>query len=160
MHGLPSSQSTGGGSVEAGGGQLRRSVGANGQWPSLNPNGPGYSHLRIAFHGVNGILTSNYSEHRVFSEGGRLDPETVPASITPESPGHGREFLDAVKSRALCSCDVAYHYNVHVALNLGDLAYRVGRKIHWDAEREEVIDDREANRLLEPRYREPWRLPV
>jgi predicted dehydrogenase len=133
---------------------------ANSQWPTLSSSGPGYSHLRIAFHGTNGTLTSNYSEHQVFPEGESLSERAQQTDSIPASPGHGREFLDAVKSRRLCSCDVAYHYKVHLALNLGDLAYRLGRKIHWDTEKEEVSDDREANQLLQPDYRHPWRLPV
>ena len=48
---------------------------------------------------------------------------------------------------------------LHVALNLGHVALWTGRKIHWDAERFEVIGDREANAMITPRYRAPWKLP-
>ena len=36
----------------------------------------------------------------------------------------------------------------------------VGRQIHWDADREQVIDDAEANALVTKTYRAPWKLEV
>jgi hypothetical protein len=32
----------------------------------------------------------------------------------------------------------------------------VGRKIHWDAKKEEIVDDAEAARMLVREYRSPW----
>ena len=36
----------------------------------------------------------------------------------------------------------------------------VGRQIRWDADREQVIDDAEANALVTKTYRAPWKLEV
>ena len=33
---------------------------------------------------------------------------------------------------------------------------KVGRKLRWDAEREEIIGDAEANAMLSRPYRKPW----
>jgi hypothetical protein len=33
---------------------------------------------------------------------------------------------------------------------------KLGRALKWDAEKEEVINDREANALLTRPYRKPW----
>ena len=41
-----------------------------------------------------------------------------------------------------------------------NIAWKVGRKIRWDAEKEEVLDDPEANALVTKPYREPWQLEV
>ena len=35
----------------------------------------------------------------------------------------------------------------------------VGRRIKWDAKKERIIDDKEANKLVTVQYREPWKLP-
>jgi len=43
-------------------------------------------------------------------------------------------------------------------VNLALLSIRTGRTIRWDAERERVIGDEEANRLLYPYLRGSWRL--
>ena len=42
---------------------------------------------------------------------------------------------------------------------LGNVALRSGRKIQWDSERERIIGDREANKLVTVEYRKPWKLP-
>ncbi len=116
--------------------------------------------LGVTFHGVNGTLLADYGWHELVSEGDRLKDVALPDPWLPSSPGHEREFLDCIKSRERPSCDVENHYPLHVALNLGNLAYQLGRRIEWDAEREEVKGDREANELLKPNYRAPWTLPL
>jgi hypothetical protein len=35
---------------------------------------------------------------------------------------------------------------------------QVGRKLQWDAKVERFVDDSEANQLLTPSMREPWKL--
>jgi len=39
---------------------------------------------------------------------------------------------------------------------LANTAILVGRKIRWDPDREEIIGDDEAARLLDKPYRAPW----
>jgi hypothetical protein len=38
------------------------------------------------------------------------------------------------------------------------MATKLGRTLRWDPEKEEVIGDSEANRLLAVSYRKPWTL--
>ncbi len=59
----------------------------------------------------------------------------------------------------LSYCDGKYAHQVTTACHLGNIALRVGRKIQWDAEREQVIGDEEANTLVRREYRPPWELP-
>jgi hypothetical protein len=40
------------------------------------------------------------------------------------------------------------------------LSYKAGRSIHWDAEKEEIIGDAEASKLLSRAYRGEWKYPV
>jgi len=116
--------------------------------------------LGITFHGVNGTLTADYGTHELIGEGDRLKDIELPEPYLPRPSSHGREFLDCIRTRALPSCDVEKHYPLHVALNLGNLSYKLGRKLEWDAERDEIVNDREANALAQPHYRRPWTLPV
>jgi len=39
---------------------------------------------------------------------------------------------------------------------LGVIAYRLWRKLTWDAEQEQFPGDAEANKLLTKEYRKPW----
>jgi hypothetical protein len=43
--------------------------------------------------------------------------------------------------------------------HLGNLALRTGRKIVWDHAKEQVVGDKEADRLVSVNYRAPWKLP-
>ena len=40
------------------------------------------------------------------------------------------------------------------------LSLKLGRSIEWNAEKEVVVDDKEANQLLTRPYRGPWKYPV
>ncbi len=73
---------------------------------------------------------------------------------------HAEVFLDCLRTRKRPPADVEVG---HLATNPGHLmniAWRVGRKIHWDAEKEQVIGDDDANALVTKQYRAPWTLEV
>jgi predicted dehydrogenase len=116
----------------------------------------GSRHLAVLFQGTNGSLVADYDRIEIL---GDAKDAKLPEPSLPRSPGHGREWLDSIKSRKPTSCDVEYHSNVHQALNLGQLAFRAGRKVYWDPKAWKVIGDREADRQADPNYRKPWGLP-
>lgn len=116
--------------------------------------------LGIVFHGTNGTLAANYGTFKLIPEGDRLDPTKLPESSIPPSPGHTREWLNGIKTREQPLCHFGYHYWIQLAISLGDISYRVGRRLVWDDRREQIIGDEEANELLVPTYRQPWRLPT
>ena len=43
---------------------------------------------------------------------------------------------------------------------LGMLSMKLGRSLQWDGEKELVIGDDEANKLLSREYRKPWEYPT
>jgi predicted dehydrogenase len=98
--------------------------------------------------------------------GPRLNGNTPPAPMIEaiREPGssdeqfalHARNFIDCVKSRQRPVSDVEEEHQVSTACHLANLSLRLGRKIRWDAEREEIIGDAEAARMLERPYRKPW----
>lgn len=72
---------------------------------------------------------------------------------------HVRNFLDCVKSRALPAADIEIGHRATTVCHLGNIAFRTGQKILWDAQAERITNSEEANRLLARPYRPPWRLP-
>lgn len=74
----------------------------------------------------------------------------------PISVDHERNFLDAVRSRTkpISSIDTALHSDI--ICHQGDIAIRLGRKLHWDPKKYEFVNDPEANRLLSRPMRSPW----
>ena len=69
---------------------------------------------------------------------------------------HARNFLDCVKSRQKPASNLEEEHGVATACHLANISLRLGRKIRWDAEQEEIIGDSEASAMLERPYREPW----
>jgi len=118
--------------------------------------------LGVMFHGTDATLLGDYGWHTVVVEKQKMKEgeEFVPPEPSiPSSPGHDREFLDAIKTRQQPSCNFDYHLPIAVAIDLAHISLKVGRKIKWDAEKAEIIGDPEANALVMPRYRKPWELP-
>lgn len=69
---------------------------------------------------------------------------------------HVRNFLDCVKSRKRPIADLESAHRVATVCHLANLSLRLGRKLRWNAEREEIAGDAEASRLLVRPYRRPW----
>ena len=42
---------------------------------------------------------------------------------------------------------------------LGMLSLKLGRSVEWDGEKEIIVGDPEANKLLRREYRGPWEYP-
>jgi predicted dehydrogenase len=69
------------------------------------------------------------------------------------------DFLASIKSKKtpLANLKVG-HLATNMAL-LGVLAQKHGRSIEWDGKNEVILNDSEANKLLERQYRKPWDYP-
>ena len=63
-----------------------------------------------------------------------------------------------VKTRALPAGDIEIGHRSTAVCHLGNIAYRTGQKILWDAKSEKITNSREANELLTRKYRAPWKL--
>jgi predicted dehydrogenase len=77
-----------------------------------------------------------------------------------KSENHWQNFIDSVRTRkpAIAPIEVAYRA-ISVGL-LGEIAMTTGQKIQWDPEKEEIIGNPMASRLLSRPYRQPWKLPT
>jgi len=74
------------------------------------------------------------------------------------SPGHAREFIQSVKSRATTLAPAEVALRSATPGFLGQIAMLTGRKIRWDAEKEQILNDDGASRLLFRPMRSPWHL--
>jgi predicted dehydrogenase len=78
--------------------------------------------------------------------------------LLPVSPGHQREFLDCVKSRRRTLTPVEVAHRSQTPGHLGYIASVVGRKLRWDADKQEIVGDVQAAQLLSRPMRAPWHL--
>jgi predicted dehydrogenase len=116
--------------------------------------------LGIYFHGVNGTLLTDYSNHKVLPEGDRMNGMQTPPVSIPPSPGHELEWLECIKSRKQPSCNPGYHVLIDIPIALSTLSLKLGRSIRFDPEKEQIIGDNEAVKLSVPEYRSPWKFPL
>lgn len=114
--------------------------------------------IGCVFQGSAGSLFVDYGSNRLFVKGKEVPDFKRPEPTIANSPGHIREFLDSVKSRKLTTCDVEYGHRLTKAGLLGNIAYRTGGRIVWDDEREQIVGDSKANKMVMRKYQKPWKL--
>ncbi len=111
-----------------------------------------------AFYGTNGTIFSDRVGYELFpGRGGSGEPKSVPGADRTDL--HARNFIDCVRSREKPVADVEIGHRSTIIPHLGNISYRVGgRKLRWDAEKEEILDDAQASALLSRTPRAPWNL--
>jgi predicted dehydrogenase len=115
-------------------------------------------HIGCLFEGTEASVVANYEKHEVWAKGVKVEDFPRPDPTIPDSPGHLREFLDAIKSRNLeTTCNVRYGHRVTKLGLLSNISFRAGRRVYWDDEHERIVGDDEANRMLKRSFRKPYR---
>jgi predicted dehydrogenase len=71
---------------------------------------------------------------------------------------HRENWYRCIKSREQCISSPELMFKVITVPILGNIAYQLGRKLEWDAKKEQFVNDAEANRMLAQPYRAPWHL--
>ncbi len=115
--------------------------------------GNGYG---IMFHGTAGTLFIDRAGFEVMPES---DSDLMPMQaqrIGNSHRKHVHNFLECVKSRQQPTSDIEIGHRSSSTAILGNIAYRTGRRITWDGEKEEIVGDPEASQLLAHPYRAPW----
>jgi len=72
--------------------------------------------------------------------------------------GEQRNFLDCVKSRKDCYFPPEIGQRCFTIAHIGNISMLLGRKLRWDPDKEQFINDEQANRMLSRSMRSPWRL--
>src|SRR6185437_3337764 len=79
----------------------------------------------------------------------------------PELGTHHDNFLDCVRGeQKQLAADVTAGHRAATIVHLANIAARVGRTLRFDPEKEQILDDAEAARLVRRAYREGhWAVP-
>ncbi len=116
------------------------------------------------FYGTEGTFHMGWQQGAVFYP---VDSRKAPIRFEPQL---GRpddqnikelwaDFLEAIETKRRPVSDIEeVHYSTNCSL-LGMLSFKLGRSIVWDGEKEEVVGDPEANKLLRRQYRGEWKYP-
>lgn len=117
----------------------------------------------LVFHGENGKMVASRNGWEVIPELTNGIP-VIEAIEKQPSTGvdlglHIRDFLDSVKSRNReTNCSAEIGRNVARVAHMGNISYRTGEKINWNAETGKFLEN-SANEYLMPEYRKPWGIP-
>ncbi len=84
--------------------------------------------------------------------------EASDKAVGPEA-AHLTNFLDCVRSNKRPNADIEEGHKSTRLCHLGNMAYRVGRALRFDAATETISGDPEANKLLGRSYRKPFVMP-
>jgi predicted dehydrogenase len=109
------------------------------------------------FIGSDGMLLSDYGRHVLLPED-RFAGFQRPEPTIPRSPGHQAEWIAACKSGAPTSADFEYSGWLTEANHLGNVAYRLGKTIEWDAASLRATNAPEADPIIKRDYRRGWTL--
>jgi len=117
----------------------------------------------VGFVGNNGTLVVDRTGWEVIPEGGDKPVMERVDLIKGDGQGlnnHMKNFIDCIKDK-----DKKPNTHIGIAANtarvchLGNIAFKTGRRLYWDADKNKFTGDEEANSYLVPNYRSPWKLP-
>lgn len=132
----------------------------NARGPLDRPNG-------IAFYGTEGTLLADRVGYEILPElaPGAPPPPAAPPKFRIErrsrnvrdvTPEHARAFLDAVRGLRPPPADAETGHRSTAVAHLGNIAFRTGLKLRWDARREDFAGQPEASRWLSRKPRRGW----
>lgn len=123
----------------------------------------------VEFHGNDATLVIDRGGWEVYSETERVAWKAryrstgIPRQFSNGQDYHFlhvKNFIDCMKDRKRPHSDVEIGHNSMIACHLGNIAFRLGRTVRWDPDKECISGDPEAEKLVMREYRSPWRLPV
>ena len=109
------------------------------------------------FIGDKGMLLSDYGKHVLLPEADFKDFKR-PEPFIPKSIGHHAEWIQACKTGSPTTCNFEYAGWLTEANHLGNVAYRTGKKIEWDAVTMKAKGCPEADPIVRREYRPGWKL--
>ncbi len=110
------------------------------------------------FYGDKGYMVINgYSDYKTY-----LGRNREPGPARNAGGDHYKNFTDAAraKDKKMLNGPVETAYMAASLAHLGNIAYRLGRTLNFDPQKEMFVGDKEANAMLTRKYRAPYLVPT
>ena len=111
----------------------------------------------VLFVGTKGMVLANYGSRVVLPKDASAKAQ-LPKPWIPKSIGHHNEWIAACKSGGPTTCSFDYSGTLTETVLLGELAYRVGEKLTWNAKDLKASNCAKADRYIRPPHRQGWTL--
>lgn len=140
-------------------------------WENRSCNGRKIEGLErgIIFYGEKGSLDTGEDAYKIYdldgkilqdvkadSKGEALEGRNTASPSLGMDSLHMADFLDAIKNNRRPNCDVELGYKSTVAMQLGNISWRVGRDLKIDPKNGHIIGDKEAEKLWGRNYEKGW----
>ncbi len=109
----------------------------------------------VMFVGTEGKMFADYGRYKLFPTAKFADFKP-PAKSIPDSIGHHNEWIKACKEGTPTTCNFDYSGALTEAVLLGNVAYRVGKPLEWDAQNLKATNCPEADKYISKVYRAGW----
>jgi len=112
----------------------------------------------VIFKGDKGFLVADYGYRILMPTKGDMThyESPKPDDLIPPSPGHHKEWIIACKTGKPTTCNFDYSGALIENNMLALAAYRVGKKLEWDAENLRASNCPEADPYIRKTYRKGW----
>jgi len=107
------------------------------------------------FVGDKGMLLAGYDNHVLLPEKDFADFKR-PEHFIKDSVGHHKEWIQACKTGGTTTCNFDYSSSLTEAVLLGNVAFRVGKKLEWDPVGLKASNCPEATEYIQHHYRSGW----
>ena len=111
----------------------------------------------VLFVGDKGMLLATITEDILLPEKD-FAISFLPSRSSQSRLGHHAEWIHACKTGAPTTCNFEYAGRLTEANHLGNVAYRTGKKLEWDAAKLYASNAPESEPFIRREYRKGWTL--
>ena len=109
----------------------------------------------VMFIGSDGMMFANYGSYKLFPKekfkGFKPPKQTIAKSI-----GHHAEWIKACKDGSPTTCNFDYSGALTESVLLGNVAFRTGKALQWNAKTLKAANCPEADKYISKEYRSGW----
>jgi predicted dehydrogenase len=118
----------------------------------------------VGFVGNKGTLVVDRDGWEVIPEPGGGKPLMERISLKKGTgkglENHMKNFIACIKDKNVKpNAGIEIGANIARVANLGNIAFKTGRRLYWDGDAVKFVNDGEADKHLKATYRKPWELP-
>lgn len=127
-------------------------------WEQRHVNAYSNKDFGMKFQGTEGRVECHRGVFTVTLKDGRTQEKMFPPQQSWANPEHHNNFFHCIRTRQKPAADIEQGFRSTTPTLLAGIALKTGRKLHWDGEAEQFLNDEAANRHLTRAYRAPWHI--
>ena len=124
-----------------------------------SPRGIDGESFGVAFYGSQGTLVTNGRGWVIYEGGGKTEKVVAQHEASDLEKAHKANFLDCIASREKPNADIEIAHKSTLLCHLANIAWRTRSVVRFDKERQTIVDNEPAAKLMGRTYRKGFELP-